>query len=837
MSLVPHKITALQGVFADAQTSGKNTVSGAVVIMYDDDSTAITMYDDAVFSNGATSKTTDTSGELIIWITPGKYTQSLNGSTPQAVTVGSSSPTEVDTVANIELLKPEQTGQSFICQDLINNKYILQAEGYTALTGDITCSNGRVMKLQNISAERVETTGGASVQAEIIDLNTDIANLSAAQVGGLISFTTLAILQAFTPSAAQELFSYKVTNDSTPANNGYYHYISAGNYGKDADLVGQFVTEAGTDAISSATIENYTSVRTDIAYSNIISNVTLTPDLCLKSDGTTLAFPGGAYSAPIYIYGNSTRTIIYKGKYGGTAVGLLFRDNTGAIVSFTNQGSNTLTNEEVAIPSNAYTVELSTTKSAGFSVFYNEKNIPSVAEDLTLAIKQVSDGIITLPATVQNDVFVNDANELVAITNGRAYEAQSVVPGATIRYETKYGSDAVAMIFLDVVGAVISSIGDASNTFKQGFAVVPSNATQVRFSTTDSRTDPHFCYVNLDKRSGKLSGLSLDAIGDSITQGSQIKVEESISLDEAKQLVYCGLIGSKHGMAVTNNGKAGTRVASYNPYGRTVSYLDGGSVIGYDEIHYLSANGGADGKIFTTPANCDSIRLTIQFTDSVDANNSIADLSASLVAVLGTDLSGTNLYNNANNVTGSYIKYDGTLKADATGIYVDIAVSESTEYAISDLYEFATVGPFRYLSFVERIADFTATSTDIKTIMGGTNDRQDYIIGADDSVSPYEFKGALNLIIKAILDDDPTVKLGLITLLRISADSYVDELAQATIDIGSRWSVPVLDMRKDSGLNVLNVDDSTILSYDTVHPNIAGNVKIASVIAGFIESL
>ena len=148
MSLVPHKITALEGATAAAISTGKTTVPSAVVIIYDSDNNAITLYDDAAFSNPSTAKSTDSNGELIVWVTAGEYTQSVNGSTALPVTVGGASPFTVDTFANLILLSPEQTGQEFTCQERASALYILKAAGYTALDGDATFANSRVAALQ-----------------------------------------------------------------------------------------------------------------------------------------------------------------------------------------------------------------------------------------------------------------------------------------------------------------------------------------------------------------------------------------------------------------------------------------------------------------------------------------------------------------------------------------------------------------------------------------------------------------------------------------------------------------------------------------------------------------
>jgi hypothetical protein len=783
MSLIPYTITALERDVADSGASGKNIIVGATCSMFiQPANTAALLYEDAAGSNSSTAKTTGADGQVVVYVNAGTYVISINGVAGSRV--------DVDQIR-----------------------------------ADLSDVGGAAL---------VKASSGNTVQAEI-------NALSAGQIGGVIVFTTYALLNAYTPSnAAEQVTSYKVTNDPDSTLNGDYHWISGTTYAKDAGVVQDVINKLNSsEGVSGFAVENYTSVRTDLAFSNVVDLTIIIADFYLKSDGTTTAFSGAGYTNRIYVYGNAVRTIKYSGRYGNQAIGILFRDVDDAIISSTSQGSIADYIESVAIPSNAYYMQISTTQTSTLEVNYIETNITQLDADLSLSTSKLNDGSIDLTSVARsNGVYLNASNALVSLTDARTYNAIPVIAGRIIRYDAKFGSSAVAMLFLDNLDGVISSQGQASNTFAQGFTTVPATAVSVRFSSTDvSDVDPVFSYVNENKANYALSGKSFDAIGDSLIQGSSIRSNEGYGVEEAERAVWCGLIGSRNGMKVINNGIGGTRVAAFNPYGRTVGYYDSGVLIGYEEIHYLAANTGADGKIFTTPAGCDSVKLTIAFTDSSDTNNSISDLSATLKMVLGDDLTGTNLYASGNNVTGSYIKYDGSLIADATGIYVDIPVSASTQYAISDLYAFAVIGTARYNSFVERKADFVANQTDFKLIMGGTNDRNDYVIGANNSLSPYEFKGAYNIIIKNILDTFPQTRLGLATIMRFNTETYIDELAQATIDIGDLWSVPVIDMRKNSGINVTLVTSIAATNYDSIHPNLAGNITLSYKLESFLSSI
>lgn len=153
MALIPHKITAL-AESDSVGTDGKNIIAGAVVSLFDEDDNAITLYDDDSGSNGSTTKTTDATGQVVVYVTPGEYSERVNGGTKRKVSIFGNSTANYSAFSDLEDARPTQTGQSFICQERSNAEYILQASGYTALAGDVTFSNGRVAALQNTGNPR-----------------------------------------------------------------------------------------------------------------------------------------------------------------------------------------------------------------------------------------------------------------------------------------------------------------------------------------------------------------------------------------------------------------------------------------------------------------------------------------------------------------------------------------------------------------------------------------------------------------------------------------------------------------------------------------------------------
>lgn len=86
------------------------------------------------------------------------------------------------------------------------------------------------------SADRDAKIAALEVNDAIQD--TEIADLQAGQTGGIIVFSTYALLDAYTPqNTDEERTSYKVTNDPNSSLNGYYSWVSGTNYTKDADII------------------------------------------------------------------------------------------------------------------------------------------------------------------------------------------------------------------------------------------------------------------------------------------------------------------------------------------------------------------------------------------------------------------------------------------------------------------------------------------------------------------------------------------------------------------------------------------------------------------------
>ena len=123
---------------------------------------------------------------------------------------------------------------------------------------------------------------------------------------------------------------------------------------------------------------------------------------------------------------------------------------------------------------------------------------------------------------------------------------------------------------------------------------------------------------------------------------------------------------------------------------------------------------------------------------------------------------------------------------------------------------------------VDRYMDMD-NDADYIIVFAGTNDAAGgVVIGEDNSVNPSEFKGALNIICKGLLDKYPTAKIMFITPY-LRSENY-RSYAQAIHDIcEDKYSIKVYDNIKHGGICWTNKAQVQALTLnDTYHLNLAG---------------
>lgn len=157
-------------------------------------------------------------------------------------------------------------------------------------------------------------------------------------------------------------------------------------------------------------------------------------------------------------------------------------------------------------------------------------------------------------------------------------------------------------------------------------------------------------------------------------------------------------------------------------------------------------------------------------------------------------------------------------------------------------------------SFIDRLADYQ--SADIIGVMGGTNDFWNNVpMGTIDDSDTTTFYGALNTIAQHIITTFPgayfffmTPIMGYRSAARVEAgaaafpyptnsqDLTLDDYCEAIRNVAEKYSVPLLDMKRVSGMCPLIESEDNRLYSDGVHPNATGYQQIAKTIGRFLTA-
>ncbi len=153
-------------------------------------------------------------------------------------------------------------------------------------------------------------------------------------------------------------------------------------------------------------------------------------------------------------------------------------------------------------------------------------------------------------------------------------------------------------------------------------------------------------------------------------------------------------------------------------------------------------------------------------------------------------------------------------------------------------------------SFVERYKDME-NSADIITVLGGVNDFQhDVPIGNFRSFDPHYFYGALNTIISGLLEKYPDKKIIFMTPMKNNfvnpTKNYPDSFSfnklnllqvdyvNAIKKICDYYSVPILDLYKESGISPYSEYQAKLYMPDKLHYNKEGYCRLAKKIAEYL---
>ena len=152
---------------------------------------------------------------------------------------------------------------------------------------------------------------------------------------------------------------------------------------------------------------------------------------------------------------------------------------------------------------------------------------------------------------------------------------------------------------------------------------------------------------------------------------------------------------------------------------------------------------------------------------------------------------------------------------------------------------------------IDNLKNNPITSVNVVTILGGTNDLTGgSILGTNNSILPNEVCGAINLIVKMILEANPNIRIFIFTPIvryigSISDENWSDvwvnskgytlpQLCEKISECAKLLHIPICDMYWGLGWNRYNFSNYFIES-DVTHPY-KGFSSIAKKMIGFINS-
>lgn len=151
--------------------------------------------------------------------------------------------------------------------------------------------------------------------------------------------------------------------------------------------------------------------------------------------------------------------------------------------------------------------------------------------------------------------------------------------------------------------------------------------------------------------------------------------------------------------------------------------------------------------------------------------------------------------------------------------------------------------------FISRVPEMDADA-DIVAVFGGTNDygHGDALIGAMSDRTPYTFYGALHCLYTSLIEKYPDIPIVVLTPLhRINEDVPSDgkpvptgtlkEYVNIIREVAEYYSLPVLDLFAESGLQPSIPLIQQKYMPDGLHPNDAGHAVLAHKIVRFLEML
>ncbi len=362
---------------------------------------------------------------------------------------------------------------------------------------------------------------------------TRINNLESNQYSGVITYETLAILQAVT---GIENTSYKVTNDPDTSLNGYYHW-SGSAYVKDAESANGVVESGEVEAVDGGEVFDYTGKfgtgRLKSTESVLVGNY-INPSGVLS---TQVGFKVKSYTCSV------GEELVVAGICGGAVAQHAFYSDSGLtnlIEVGDDNGISSVVNEInyiVKVPASANYIALTEKITEGEMFCYDLAGSQNVLEDI-IAENNTNNSENKTYQTIDNS-FTTIANSYLsntgvlsslsnfevkkyAVTEGDYYKIDSYNNGNIAVYAFYSDSGLTTLVELGQVFAGVDSFN--------GIIKVPTGAT---YLGTTTRTSDSQWYTNtyvqnnvdvdltiINETLSDLSNKIINAYGDSLTFGA-----------------------------------------------------------------------------------------------------------------------------------------------------------------------------------------------------------------------------------------------------------------------------------------------------------------------------
>lgn len=700
------------------------------------------------------------------------------------------------------------------------------------------------------------------------NLNDD--RISAVEIGqtvAALSYATLALL----PVTGVINTVYKVTNDATVANNGYYHWDGAV-YVKDASTANGTITDGNTEAVNGGTVFDEFVSRDFIAANHDQAN-----NIFDDNDATVSGFidnagilQPGSFESTDYIDLTRWNYILIRTKlFGGASV--CFYNSSKVFISEVTTIKDDLLRtynvdkvvDAVYIRACIRSADVDDMLLQGFGNQITIENLADADEatnaDVALLDARVVDNE-SLLGSIENgtlsDNYVDEATGLLI----------SSVLFKTTDYILIYGKESLSIttaIFGDMNGWFYDSSFDPLQvmTLEKDVAYVPKTNTEI--------VPAGAYYMRIPIRVEQVASLALSAITYNLTNPASLALTHDLDLATIETIITPtteGFINADGTYSANTNGwQATDYVRVYaGDYEATVFIEDTYEVfqcrydLNKNFIDYLTTPYQNLSTFKFTITEDSYIRVSSRYTDIILKSFSLADIvhkiqvgsniiNGSIFTSYGDSITALNTWQEyMNSYYGFTTMYNrgigGTTATETASVAAVTLDGEYISRPGSGTYPPPGTEGVDYIiidssgSNTERV-DTIPVDTQLLTVFFGANDAVTaQPLGTVNDAGVATFYGAWNNMVTNIFARVPLATVVFIDLFSHDTEttypSNFEDYREAIRVISKKWKIALVEL-SETGINSNNINDYTS---DGIHPNDAGSLKIANAVIGALNS-